>query len=109
MELKGSVESIIFRNEENGYTVIYCDADGKLIVAVGIFPIISPGEVLKLKGEYKFNTKFGEQFAVESVEFCQARRRREHKKISCERSFRAWAKYYQPDCGQIRHKDFGDY
>lgn len=69
MELKGSVESIIFRNEENGYTVIYFDADGKLIVAVGIFPIISPGEVLKLKGEYKFNTKFGEQFAVESVEF----------------------------------------
>ncbi len=69
MVLKGNVEDIIFRNEENGYTVMNFNADGKLIVAVGIFPIISEGETLELTGEYKLNNKFGEQFVVEKVEF----------------------------------------
>lgn len=69
MTIKGTVEDIIFRNEENGYTVMNVDADGDLIVAVGIFPIINQGETLKLNGEMKFNAKFGEQFMVESFEF----------------------------------------
>lgn len=69
MVIRGLVEDIIFRNEENGYTVINFDADGNLVVAVGIFPFINIGETLELKGEYKYNPKFGEQFVVESAEF----------------------------------------
>jgi exodeoxyribonuclease V alpha subunit len=69
MVIQGTVEEIIFRNEENGYTVMNFDADGALIVAVGIFPFINEGERLELTGENKFNTKFGEQFVVSNVEF----------------------------------------
>lgn len=67
MKLKGKVEDIVFRNEENGYTVLNLDADGKLVTAVGIFPIISEGECLELSGEYKNNSRFGEQFCVTDV------------------------------------------
>lgn len=68
MTLKGKVEEIVFRNEENGYTVLNLDADGKLITAVGIFPIVSEGECLELMGEYKTNKRFGEQFSVTDVQ-----------------------------------------
>lgn len=67
MKLKGKVEDIVFRNEENGYSVLNLDADGRLITAVGIFPIISEGECLELVGEYKNNSRFGEQFCVTDV------------------------------------------
>lgn len=71
MIIKGSVEDIIYRNEENGYTVINFDADGQLITAVGVFPTIGEGETLALTGENKFNPKFGEQFVVTDIEFLQ--------------------------------------
>ena len=51
MLLKGTVIEIIFRNEENGYTVFDMDADGRLVTAVGIFPEILEGESLGLIGE----------------------------------------------------------
>lgn len=69
MVIRGNVEEIIFRNEENGYTVMNFNADGTLLVAVGIFPIINEGESLELTGENKYNPKFGEQFVVSNVEF----------------------------------------
>lgn len=67
MTLRGKVEEIVFRNEENGYTVLNLDADGKLITAVGIFPIVSVGECVELEGIYKTNNRFGEQFSVINV------------------------------------------
>lgn len=69
MLIKGSVEDIIFHNPENGYTVANFDWNGRLIVIVGIFPTITEGEILALKGEFKDNPKFGEQFAVTDIEF----------------------------------------
>ena len=67
MKFKGKVEDIVFRNEENGYTVLNFDADGRLITAVGIFPIVTEGENLEITGEFKTNTRFGEQFLVSDV------------------------------------------
>ncbi len=67
MKIKGKVEDIVFRNEENGYTVLNFDADGRLITAVGIFPIVGEGENLELIGEFKTNSRFGEQFSVSEV------------------------------------------
>lgn len=68
MELEGAVDEIIFRNEENGYSVFSFDAEDRRIVAVGTFLAINVGENLKLVGEYKFNNRFGKQFQVESYE-----------------------------------------
>jgi exodeoxyribonuclease V alpha subunit len=69
MILKGTVVGIVFVNEENGYSVLDFEADNSLFTAVGIFPIIGEGEMLALSGEFKENSRFGEQFVVDSVEF----------------------------------------
>ena len=67
MEIKGSIEGIIFRNAENGYTVALVDVHGLTITAVGIFPPITEGEVVTLLGDYKDNSRYGEQFVVQEV------------------------------------------
>ena len=48
--VKGFVERIKFKNEENGYTVLSLNAEGKEIIAVGTFHYISEGELLELTG-----------------------------------------------------------
>ena len=69
MTYTGKVNEIIYSNEENGYTVLLFDADGDVFVAVGTFPPVSEGEMLKITGEFKDNKKYGEQFAVTEVDF----------------------------------------
>ena len=66
-ELSGTVETIIFRNEENGYTVIELSGDEEY-VAVGIMPDISPGEEVKLIGTFKHHPSYGQQFSVTTYE-----------------------------------------
>lgn len=67
MEIKGIVEGIVFRNAENGYTVLVVDVHGLMVTAVGIFPPITEGEAVTLIGEYKNNSKYGQQFSVNEV------------------------------------------
>lgn len=67
MEIEGIVESIKFRNEENGYTVANFSTFEDDIIIVGKFLNINTGENLKVKGELTAS-KYGEQFAVESYE-----------------------------------------
>ncbi len=68
MTIKGTVENLIFCNEENGYTVAELDCNGKLVVAVGIMPYIAEGEMLELTGDFKYNERFStEQFVSTDV------------------------------------------
>ncbi len=67
MLIEGNIENIIFRNEDNGYTVIDFYADSKLITAVGIFPMVCVGERLSIIGEFNSKGKYGEQFEVTDV------------------------------------------
>lgn len=67
MTLKGIVQEIIYRNVDNGYTVLSINSNDFLFTAVGIVPPVSEGELLVLEGEVKQNNKFGEQFVIESV------------------------------------------
>ena len=71
MELKGSVTDIIFRNEENGYSVVELACKGRLLTAVGKFPPVTEGQELVLEGRYVINRQFGEQFAVDKVAVAQ--------------------------------------
>ena len=66
MELVGSIESIVFRNAENGYTVLHI-ASPKRVTCVGIFPPVTEGERVVMTGDYVVNRNFGEQFKVTSV------------------------------------------
>ena len=64
MKLIGSVKSVIYRNNENGYSVVSLDSKQGEVVAVGKFPIVSQGEELSLEGEMISNSKYGLQFSV---------------------------------------------
>lgn len=66
--IEGYVEHIIFRNEDNGYTVMELVADGSEITCVGIFEYIGEGELLELHGNYVEHATYGQQFKVESYE-----------------------------------------
>ena len=62
--IKGYVEHIGFRNEENGYTVFHLtNRDGEL-TCVGTFPYISEGEMLEVSGEYANHNVYGMQLQV---------------------------------------------
>ena len=67
MEIEGLVDEIIFRNEENGYTVAVLDCLDKANTIVGNFLSINVGENLLCKGEFK-HSKYGLQFFVENYE-----------------------------------------
>ncbi|MBO4539559.1 MAG: ATP-dependent RecD-like DNA helicase [Clostridia bacterium] len=69
MTFDGKVEEIVYVNEESGYTVLNFSADDNYFTAVGIFPLIAEGELLRISGEFKTNARFGEQFVVDRVEF----------------------------------------
>ena len=67
--LEGSVEGIIFSNEDNGYTILELITDqNELITAVGIMPYVGEGESLKIYGKWVHNPKYGRQFSVSSYE-----------------------------------------
>lgn len=68
-EIQGTVDSIIFRNDENGYVVSRIKEDAKAITTiVGCIPYISEGQNLKLQGGWVIHPQFGRQFKVESCE-----------------------------------------
>lgn len=69
-EIKGYVEHIVFRNEENGYTVFNLENEDGELTCVGSFLYIEEGELLKLTGEYVNHAVYGMQFSVASSEVC---------------------------------------
>ena len=69
LKIAGSVETIIFSNEENGYTI--CDigtGDGDLVTAVGYLPYLAEGDNVVLYGKWVHNPKYGRQFAADTFE-----------------------------------------
>ncbi len=68
MKLEGYVEHIVYRNEENGYSVLNLVSEGQEITVVGSFHYISEGELLELTGGYTEHPLYGEQFQAESFE-----------------------------------------
>lgn len=67
MKIYGNIEDIIFKNEDNGYTVLNIDKDGELITCVGKTVGINVGEDVELEGCFVSNAKFGEQFSFVSI------------------------------------------
>ena len=68
VEIKGVVENITFRNEENGFTVLDLDCDTEIVTAVGVLPHIDAGETLRLVGRFDFHSSFGRQFKIKLCE-----------------------------------------
>ncbi len=67
-QLKGTVEHIIYVNDDNGYTVLDFGMEDDVITACGILPYIGEGDALILWGNWTHNPKYGRQFKVEQYE-----------------------------------------
>ena len=69
LELRGSIEQVIYANEENGYAV--CDLgtqDNELVTIQGTLPYIAEGDNVTVYGRWIHSPKYGRQFAVERYE-----------------------------------------
>lgn len=69
LSIEGSVEKIIYQNEENGYTVceIFTPSD-EIFTLVGNMPYLSEGETVSALGSWVNHATFGKQFKVEFYE-----------------------------------------
>ena len=66
--LTGTVERVVFRNEENGWTVLELEAEDELHKVVGVLPSVNVGERLRLLGAWVEHASFGHQFRAEHCE-----------------------------------------
>ena len=65
-DLSGQIERITYNNEENGFTIARVKVCGQrdLVTIIGNLMAPTPGEILKMRGEWANHPKFGEQFKV---------------------------------------------
>lgn len=66
--IQGYVDHIIYRNTENGYTVLVLVCGEEELTCVGIFSDIVEGENIEAKGEFIEHPVYGRQFKVSSFE-----------------------------------------
>lgn len=73
--LKGSMENIIFRNDQNGYTVADFDVDGELTTVVGSFDAPQTGVLYVMRGVWVEHPVYGPQFQMQdySIEMPSSR------------------------------------
>ena len=64
----GYVEKIVYRNDDNGYTVLSVSFDDEEIVCVGTFQFINEGEYVSFEGKTTSHPSYGEQFSVSSYQ-----------------------------------------
>ena len=71
MRIKALVESIIYHNEQNHYSVLELSQGSDIFTAVGMLPYISIGETIEAEGEYKTHPTYGEQFSIQSYQIAK--------------------------------------
>ena len=67
--VEGFVDNIIFRNEDNGYTVFEITYKNEDITCVGVFNYISAGEFITAQGDFVKHSVYYMQFSIKSYEF----------------------------------------
>ena len=69
VKLSGSIERVIYANDENGYAICDLGTDtDELITITGTLPYIGEGDVVTVWGKWVHNPKYGRQFKVEQSE-----------------------------------------
>ena len=68
LQLCCTVQSVVYRNENNGYSVISVMNNGAVTTAVGMMTSVSVGDELKLIGNWKVHSVYGKQFAFDCYE-----------------------------------------
>lgn len=70
-KIKGYVEHIVYRNDENGYTVFNLNNDDGDLTCVGKFHYIEEGSLMEMTGEYTVHKLYGTQLMVETARICE--------------------------------------
>ncbi|MDI6617522.1 MAG: ATP-dependent RecD-like DNA helicase [Clostridiales bacterium] len=65
-EFEGTIDTIIYTNESNGYTVAKLKNKDQMVTIVGYLPLINEGENIKVGGEWVRHPEYGQQLKVES-------------------------------------------
>lgn len=68
VEIRGSVEEIVFKNEENGFVIAVVESGDEFIYVKGYIPIIHEGEDMVFRGRFVMHPTYGEQLEVTSSE-----------------------------------------
>ena len=67
--ISGSVEAVIYSNDENGYTVLRLrQEEGGVVTLVGTLPYAAPGESLTAEGSWSTHSSYGDQFKADYIE-----------------------------------------
>ena len=67
MALTGTIEEIVYRNEDNGYTVARMEKDDSLVTVVGKFIDVQVGSLVTLDGKFE-KTKYGVQYCFDTYQ-----------------------------------------
>ena len=67
-KIKGYIDHLIFRNSDNGYTVMVVNHEGEELTCVGTFPVITEGELIEATGHYTEHAVYGTQFQIQKLE-----------------------------------------
>lgn len=68
LQIEGTVETVIYENHENGYTVCDISSGGQLITLTGYMPNLTQGENVIAHGKWVTHIEYGDQFSVEYYE-----------------------------------------
>ena len=68
MEVIGEIQSIIYQNEINSYTIAEMETETENITVVGYLPFINIGDTLKLIGKFVEHKEYGTQFKIDTFE-----------------------------------------
>jgi exodeoxyribonuclease V alpha subunit len=66
VDLQGQIERVTYTNDESGYTIAKLNVYGQrdLVTAVGNLMAFTPGEIIRMRGEWTNHPKYGEQFKI---------------------------------------------
>ena len=70
VDLTGTVEGIIYRNDENGYTVFAMSVNDTIETVTGTFPLLREGDFITVHGLYTEHDSYGTQFKATQYEIC---------------------------------------
>ncbi|MCL2433709.1 MAG: ATP-dependent RecD-like DNA helicase [Clostridia bacterium] len=66
--LKGRVTRLVYRNEQNGYTVVYLNTPEGERTVVGTLPYLNAGEEIMVQGDWAEHPDYGSQFSAQSAQ-----------------------------------------
>ncbi len=68
MEIIGEIQTIIYKNETNSYTIADFETNDELTTIVGYLPFVNSGDTLKLIGRFVEHKDYGRQFKIDTFE-----------------------------------------